>query len=182
VINNVTLLAFCIFHASKSNGSKSPISIRELAKTFVKLGHRVNQRLIIRDALFYNKVITTKHVPHKSEDHFAKLLSQVINSELLADRMKKKTNLWSKEAYYNRMLLRCREILSKLTSIKRGGRNPHILAGSVIYLADKLLSREYGYKATLTQQIISQATDIAEYSIRDHFVTLLKPTFISEKN
>ena len=74
--------------------------------------------------------------------------------------------------------MKCREILYNLNSWQRGGRNPFILTGAIIYLADKLLARQYNQKAILTQKIISEATKIAEYSIRDHYVNLLKPLFI----
>ena len=40
----------------------------------------------------------------------------------------------------------------------------------------------FNQKALLTQKIISVATDIAEYSIRDHYVNLLKPLFMNENN
>ncbi|MHA1373332.1 MAG: hypothetical protein ACTSR7_03450 [Promethearchaeota archaeon] len=64
---------------------------------------------------------------------------------------------------------------------RRGGRNPFILTGAIIYLADKLLAKEFNQKAILTQKLISEATNIAEYSIRDHYVNLLKPIFISRE-
>ena len=72
--------------------------------------------------------------------------------------------------------------LRSLTNWDRGGRNPFILTGAIIYLADKLLSKEFNQKALLTQKIISIATDIAEYSIRDHYVNLLKPIFIQKES
>jgi len=68
-----------------------------------------------------------------------------------------------------------------LTKWHRGGRNPFILTGAVIYLADKLLSKEFNQKTVLTQKLISDATKIAEYSIRDHYVNLLKPIFITNE-
>ena len=46
-------------------------------------------------------------------------------------------------------------------------------------LEEKLLAKENNYKAVLTQKMISEATNIAEYSIRDHYVNLLKPRFIN---
>ncbi len=60
----------------------------------------------------------------------------------------------------------------------RGGRNPFILTGAIIYLADKLIAKENKQKSVLTQKVISEATKIAEYSIRDHYVNLLKPLFL----
>ena len=61
--------------------------------------------------------------------------------------------------------------------LEERGRNPFILTGADIYLADKLLAKEYSQKSILTQNFISKATIIAEYSIRDHYVNILKPLF-----
>jgi transcription initiation factor TFIIIB Brf1 subunit/transcription initiation factor TFIIB len=70
------------------------------------------------------------------------------------------------------------QILSHLSDARRGGRNPFILTGAVIYLADWLLSIKFKQKRIFTQRIVSEATNIAEYSIRDHFVNLLEPIFL----
>jgi transcription initiation factor TFIIIB Brf1 subunit/transcription initiation factor TFIIB len=72
--------------------------------------------------------------------------------------------------------------LENLSKWERGGRNPFILTGAIIYLADKLLTADYNLKAVLTQKLVSEATEIAEYSIRDHYVNLLKPHFIEKKS
>lgn len=41
--------------------------------------------------------------------------------------------------------------------------------------ADSIMTKQLGKKAVLTQTLISDATKIPEYSIRDHYVNLLKP-------
>ena len=73
------------------------------------------------------------------------------------------------------------EILQKLSSWERKGRNPFILTASVIYLAEKLLAKELNHKSVFTQELISKATNIAEYSIRDHYVKVLKPRRAGQK-
>jgi len=96
-------------------------------------------------------------------------------------RLEKKGSIWSKEDYKCNLTSKCRSILTSLNKWERGGRNPFILTGAIIYLADKLLSKEYNQKTVLTQKLISLATNIAEYSIRDHYVNLLKPIFIKKE-
>ncbi len=104
----------------------------------------------------------------------------MFNSKELDERIDKKRINWSKKEYQDKMVIKCRQILNNLTSWQRGGRNPFILAGAIIYLADRMLAREYYQRAVLTQKIISDATKIPEYSIRDHYVNLLKPLFITK--
>ncbi|MFX1239140.1 MAG: hypothetical protein ACFFAS_20280 [Promethearchaeota archaeon] len=178
IINHISLIAFCIFHSSRKENHNAPITINEIVRAFQSFGHRVSPKLILRDGLTYKSHLSTDSEPHKSEDYLTRLTHEVINHKELENKMlKKKINI-SKIEYQNILLKKSSEILKKLTIWDRGGRNPFILTGAVIYLADKLLARELGQKALLTQKMISEATKIAEYSIRDHYVNLLKPIFI----
>ncbi len=178
VINNISLIAFCIFFAVRKENHNAPITINEIAYIFQKFGHRVNSRLILRDGLKYKKHLTSKAKPHKSEDYLNRLIHQVMEHRDLNERLVKKGTNWTKDEFQNILIMKSADILKKLTSWKRGGRNPFILTGAIIYLADKLIAKEYKKKPILTQKIISEATKIAEYSIRDHYVNLLKPCFI----
>ena len=179
VINNISLIAFCIFYAARKENHNAPITINEIALAFQNFGHRVNPRLILRDGIKYKHHLKNESTPHKSEDYLIRLISTVSNYDSLGERLVKKGVTLTKSEFQNRLLLKCREILVKLPLWDRGGRNPFILTGAIIYLADRLLARERSGKAVLTQKIISEATEIAEYSIRDHYVNLLKPLFMS---
>ena len=179
VINNISLIAFCIFLAAREEYQNAPITINEISKSFQNFGHRVNPRLILRDGLKYKHHLNNGSTPHKSEDYLIRLIDSVVNHQILEERLKKKGVLSSKSEFQNSLLSKCRQIFKALPLWKRGGRNPFILTGAIIYLADKLLAREKTQKPVLTQKIISEATNIAEYSIRDHYVNLLKPLFIS---
>lgn len=178
VINNISLIAFCIFYAARKESQNAPITINEISEAFESFGHRVNPRLILRDGLKYKKHLNAETAPHRSEDYLIRLINEVINHNDLEDRMAKKGVSWLKKEYQNKLTIKCREILKQLSYWKRGGRNPFILTGAIIYLADKLIAKEKKEKSVLTQKMISEATEIAEYSIRDHYVNLLKPQFI----
>jgi transcription initiation factor TFIIIB Brf1 subunit/transcription initiation factor TFIIB len=179
VINNISLIAFCVFLAVRKEYHNAPITINEIAKAFQNFGHRVNPRLILRDGIRYKHHLNNESIPHKSEDYLIRLTNQVINHKDLSERLKKKGSVWTKEEYQNNLLKKCREILIELPLLHRGGRNPFILTGAIIYLADKLIAKENKQKSALTQKVISEATKIAEYSIRDHYVNLLKPLFLN---
>jgi len=178
VINNISLIAFCIFYAARKENQNAPITIKEISLAFQNFGHRVNPRLILRDGLKYKKHLNTDSAPHRSEDYLIRLIDGVINHNDLENRMVKKGVSWFKKEYQSILTIKCREILKHLSYWTRGGRNPFILTGAIIYLADKLIAKEKNQKSILTQKMISEATKIAEYSIRDHYVNLLKPQFI----
>jgi len=178
IVNNISLIAFCIFYAARKEYHNAPFTISEISKAFQNFGHRVSPRLILRDGILYKQYLNTEAIPHKSEDYLVRLLNQVFMHKDLDDRIKRKGILWSKGNFQNILTIKCREILKSLPLWKRGGRNPFILTGAIIYLSDKLIAKEFKQKAILTQKLISQATKIAEYSIRDHYVNLLKPLFM----
>lgn len=180
VVNNITLIAFCLFYAVRKDHHNAPFTIKEIAQAFVDMGHRVDPRLMLRDGLVYKRHLNTNIAHHKSEDYLSRLLNAVINHKLLEKRLEKKQSSLSKEEYLNKLTLMCRNILRNFNTWKRGGRNPFILTGAIIYLADRILAKKLGGKAVLTQTLISEATKIPEYSIRDHYVNLLKPIFINE--
>ena len=180
VINNISLIAFCIFYAARKEDHNAPITINEISQAFQNFGHRVNPRLILRDGVRYKKYLSKETMPHQSEDYLIRLINDIFNQEDLNERMIKKKISWTKEEFQNKLTQKCRQILRRLTPWHRGGRNPFILTGAVIYLADKLLAQENYQKAILTQKLISDATSIAEYSIRDHYVNLLKPLFFAK--
>ncbi|MHA1285110.1 MAG: hypothetical protein ACTSQP_21640 [Promethearchaeota archaeon] len=178
VINNISLIAFCIFYAARNESHNAPITIKEISNAFQNFGHRISPRLILRDALKYKHYLNKGVPPHKSEDYLIRLINNVMNHRDLKSRLEKKKSKWTLKEFEIQITKKCRIILNQLTSWHRGGRNPFILTGAIIYLADKLIAKEQKQKPILTQKIISEATKIAEYSIRDHYVSLLKPLFM----
>ncbi|MFX0007202.1 MAG: hypothetical protein ACFFAV_10810 [Candidatus Hermodarchaeota archaeon] len=179
VVNNISLIAFCIFFAARREFQNAPITINEISRAFQNFGHRVNPILILRDGIIYKKYLNDDTIPHKSEDYLIRLIDEVIKHNSLKERLMKKEVMLTEVEFQNNLITKCREILKKLPIRQRGGRNPFILTGAIIYLADKLLAKDNNQKSILTQKIISEATKIAEYSIRDHYVNLLKPMFMN---
>ena len=70
-----------------------------------------------------------------------------------------------------------REILTFFDRHKelKGVRHPQIFTASTIYCADLFISEILGHKKIFTQRMVSEATKIPEYSIRDHYINCLKP-------
>ncbi len=175
--NHISLIGFCIFYASREFCSNAPVSIREICKIFTMLGHRVSPRLIIRDSIEYQKFLKKKNHPHKSEDFIARFINSIVNSPEVINRMQKKKSLWTMIVYKNLLENKCKFIIKTINKGRKRSWNPFILASATVYCADKLLAKDYETKSILTQKIASNAMKIAEYSIRDHYVKILKPLF-----
>lgn len=176
--NHVSLIAFCLFIAIRKFSQNAPINIREIVDIFQEMGHRVSPRMILRNGTFYKKYLNSNCEPHKSEDYFGRLLNGISNLEGFQSRLERKGFIMSVAQYKIQLTRTLYELSRKLTPQIRGGRNPFILAGAMIYSADKILAKRTGNKPVLTQKLTSKATGIAEYSIRDHYVSLLKPFLI----
>ncbi|WP_455463240.1 hypothetical protein, partial [Candidatus Hodarchaeum mangrovi] len=80
-------------------------------------------------------------------------------------------------------------LLSRFPSFDRGGRNPFILAAAVIIASDILLAQKNVFpncykkrskRGILTQKYIAKMLDIAEFTLREHFLLLIKPLIEQE--
>ena len=119
IINNISLIAFCIFEAARKENHNAPITITEIANAFQNFGHRVNSRLILRDGVNYKRHLMNNSAPHKSEDYLTRLINDVINHKELEARLVLKGILWSKKEYQNKITNKCRTILNLLTLPRR---------------------------------------------------------------
>ncbi|MFX1375324.1 MAG: hypothetical protein ACFFA0_05895 [Promethearchaeota archaeon] len=181
VSNNISLLAFCLFHTIRKHYSHIQIKLDDITKAFQKFGYNLNSESILKEGIKYKTYFLFDSSANISEDYIVRLVKNVINHPEIHERITKLRIKWLKSEYHKRLLMKCREILKELPFNQRGARNPFTLTGGIIYLADKLLAQEFKQKPILTQRLISEATGIAEYSIKDYYINLLKPIFINRK-
>lgn len=172
VSNRLIAVATCLFVAIREFKECAPVTIQELADVFRSLGHRVSVRSIVRELpKLQGKLDINVHV-RRSEEYLNRLLSSVVTQPDIRRRVSgSKIDV---EEYKCSILSTALSILKELDLSRRGGRNPFILAVSSIYAADRKLSELRGTRPVLTQRILAEATGTAEYSLRDHFCSLLK--------
>jgi transcription initiation factor TFIIIB Brf1 subunit/transcription initiation factor TFIIB len=72
------------------------------------------------------------------------------------------------------LFLTSSDILRKISNADRGGRSPYAFAVSTVYAAEKLLAKSERRKSVITQKLLAEITGVAEYTIREHFCTVLK--------
>ncbi len=165
--NNILLMAVCLLMAVREFREDAPITLEEIADVFEKCGHRVNVRAIVREALRLRSL--TGHVPsiRKPEDYVPRVLSMLMNSSKVLSKIKSRQ--WKPDEYENALRDCLLDVLKMIPASKRGGRNPFIFTVSAAYASDRLIAVRHRKRAVLTQKLTSTATDVAEYSIRDHF-------------
>ena len=71
-----------------------------------------------------------------------------------------------------------RIMLNDFPSNKRGGRNPYIFVCAMLVAADKILAKENSRPTILTQRLVAQECQVAEYSLREHYLKLIKPHYL----
>ncbi|MEX2681461.1 MAG: hypothetical protein Q6373_007665 [Candidatus Sigynarchaeota archaeon] len=172
--NHVSLIATTLFLSSREYSSYAPVTIQEICMAFQDLGHRVNCKMIIRDMLHFKQYVELKRLKHDSKDYLERLTNNLYHDESFNARFQKKTSHKDIKTYIHRLKVISLKVLENIPKSVRDSRNPFILAGAAIYGADLVHSRKHNTKRVITQKILADATGIAEYSIRDHYCSVIK--------
>jgi transcription initiation factor TFIIIB Brf1 subunit/transcription initiation factor TFIIB len=172
--NKLITVSACLFIAIREFKECAPITIQELAEIFRGLGHRVSVRSIVRELPKLQSHLGINIHVRRSEEYLNRIVSSVVTQPEVQQRLYA-TGISAEEYGFNTSSIAL-TILKRLSQPARGGRNPFILAVSAVYAADRRLSEIKKTKPVLTQKILAKATGTAEYSLRDHFCSLLKRT------
>jgi transcription initiation factor TFIIIB Brf1 subunit/transcription initiation factor TFIIB len=172
VTNNILLIAVCLLMAVREYKDGAPITLDEIANTFEKCGHRVNVRAIVREALKLKSLTGIAPQIRRPEDYVPRVLSMLMNSDKVVRKIRVRG--WDLRTYENALRDKMLEVLGIIPASRRGGRNPFIFTVSAAYASDRLIADEHGRRSVLTQKLTSNATKVAEYSIRDHFGMMKK--------
>ena len=172
VSNNILLIAVCLLMAVREFKNEAPITLEEIADVFEKCGHRVNVRAIVREALRLKSLTGYAPEIRKPKDYVPRVVSMLMNSSRVLGKVKSRG--WDSKSYENELRDKIHMILGMIPASKRGGRNPFIFTVSAAYASDRLIASQFGTRPVLTQKLTSAATEVAEYSIRDHFGMMKK--------
>lgn len=172
--NHVSLIATALFLASREYSAHAPVTIQEICLAFQDLGHRVNCKMIIRDILHFKQYVDLKRIKHDSKDYLERLTNNIYHDEGFNARFKRKMGHKDIKSYIQNLKVYSIKILDLIPKNIKNARNPFILAGAAIYGADFITACKYKTKRILTQKVLADATGIAEYSIRDHYCSVIK--------
>jgi len=175
-LNRIILVATALYIAMKESSKGNPITLTELADGFKEQGHRISKKLIVRalwtlrpkllNVLDFTKLMT------KNQDYTATILQRLQSSEKIKTRISARRI--NEQEYYHLLLMETRDLLQKIPYPVRGGRNPYIFTVSVVYAADHTVCKnKLGIRPVLSQKAIADATNVAEYSVRDHFARVI---------
>ncbi|MFX1465049.1 MAG: hypothetical protein ACFFA5_01065 [Promethearchaeota archaeon] len=149
-----------------------PVTLQEVVTAFRQLGHRIPINKVMRIIEMLKKSPGIELKRRTSEDYIPRLVSKIVRHSEVALRIKRR--LWSPSEYQTYLLKTAKMLLESITTEQRGGRHPYIFAASVLYGADLLIAKQSKRRSVLTQKLLAKIANVAEYSVRDHYCTLLK--------
>ncbi len=179
ITNHVLLIALCVLFAVKESGNKYPFKFQEIVQAFNESGHRVTNKNILKLATSLN-IPLSRTPPRKSEDYLERIVSYIIVKQIKKE-IAEKYGL-TPSTYRNLLLGVSAELLSQISSKERGGVQPYPFAASVVYIADRAISRYLKKVPILTQKKVACLTGAKEFTIRDHCYKLLSRVFEREKS
>lgn len=171
-----TILAACLLIILRLQGESKIINLLEITDLFIKHGHRVVKSKIAWCASIINKKLIANPITYINLvklyiERFVKILA--LNEEI--NLKLKKRNLTMKIDYYMHLIqIKAFEILNKIKSYEMQGKNPFVIASSLIYVAEKSLAQKILIKPILSIRSISRICNVPEFSIREHIPFLLK--------
>ena len=164
--NHVLLSALVLFLSVRESGTNCPLTLKEIVNTYRELGHRVLGKNLLSLMQDLNIKLASSGI-RRSEEYVFRVCSLICRCPSIKERIQKK---YSIDVYvYEKMLqLLCLKILERIPNLDRGGRRPYPLSAASAYVADKLLSKKIKHSSALTQKLVAQSTNVAEFTIRDH--------------
>ena len=170
----------CIYLVIRNR--KENIELSKIVKIARSKGDNIKGKDIIRIASRIRSLSKLKITPVKPESYVENILSKLRNDIETVKLLNHKIN--DLERYFRAIRLVSRRILLEFPNHLRGGRNPFVFACAVVVASDNLLARKVFFtdcyknktrRGSITQKRISEIMNIAEFTLREHYLMLVKP-------
>jgi len=160
--------AFALVRACQVGGVTS-VSVREIIAAHAALGRRLNSSSFIQLAL----ESPIKILPRRPDEYVSRILARLSSDQRLADRLK--SDGASQTRYFNALRDGAKELIQAVSPEELSGRRPCALAAAAVYSAELALSFHERRRKRLTQRLLAECGDAAEYTIREQCATIFTP-------
>jgi transcription initiation factor TFIIIB Brf1 subunit/transcription initiation factor TFIIB len=145
------------------------VSVREIIRAHSDLGKRVSASSFIQLSL-ESPIRTVARTP---TDYLSRVLARLSTS----DEFQRKVGCdgVSQTGYSNSLRETAKELLKGVGAEETAGRRPCTLAASAVYSAETVLAQKEHRKKRLTQRLIAECGDAAEYTIREQCARIFVP-------
>ncbi|MFW9851664.1 MAG: hypothetical protein ACFFDS_01835 [Candidatus Thorarchaeota archaeon] len=166
ITNHVLLSAMALLLSVRESAHNCPLTLKEIVTTYRSLGHRVLGKNLLSLMQDLNIKSPSAGI-RRSEDYVFRICSLICRSPNIKERIEKKYKI-DVFVYEKILQLLCLKILERIPNINRGGKRPYPFSAASAYVADKLLAKKINSSSALTQKLVAQSTNVAEFTIRDH--------------
>jgi len=160
--------AYSLIAACKVLGIAS-VSAREIRAAHVDLGRNVSTSSIIQ--LMLESPIKT--CARKPEDYLSRVLARLSTREPLVEALAREGV--PQTAFFNSLRETAKDALECVDEDGRAGRRPSALAASAVYSAETILALSESRKKRMTQRLVAECGDAAEYTIREQCAKIFAP-------
>jgi len=162
------LSAFSLVTACRVEGVTS-VSVREIISAHSVLGKRVNASSFIQLAL----EAPIKILPRRPEDYISRVLARLSRDQRLSEKLRSEGA--SQTGYFNALRETATSLLSEVRPDELSGRRPCALAAAAIYSSEVVLATKELRGKRLTQRLLAECGDAAEYTIREQCACIFTP-------
>ncbi|MHA1213901.1 MAG: hypothetical protein ACTSR2_03280 [Candidatus Hodarchaeales archaeon] len=162
---------------------KENIELSKLVKVIQKQGYSIQGKDIIKAASLIRQNVKLRVSYVKSEAYLENIICTLQRDNRIITKITSKIAVDSEE-YFQYLRISAKKIFSTFPLSQRGGRNPFILSAAVIIASDILLAQKKLFpvcykrsskRGILTQKYVSQILNIAEFTLREHYLLVIKP-------
>ncbi|MFX0092619.1 MAG: hypothetical protein ACFFBD_12725, partial [Candidatus Hodarchaeota archaeon] len=151
------------------------LQLKDLMRACENANLHVRSNKVLQAAALIRKLSRRQIKVVQPLDYFEKVFNTLIHDKRVLLRLQKMD--FPIEEYTVFLREYARRIMKKITSLTRGGRNPYVTACAVFAGADILIARVQRNKkiGLIPQRQLAQITDVAEFTLRDHYLKVVKP-------
>lgn len=165
ITNHVLLVALCLVSVVRRIGHNAPFSLKEIITAFRENGNRVSGKTLLRLARELN-VPLGGTMARKSEDYVFRIVSNLKKHEKIQWRIHRAG--FTPDEYGSLLQRLSFAVLGRIDVRERGGRRPYTFAVSLVYTIEQVIAKLQRRQSILSQTLTASATEVAEFTIRDH--------------
>lgn len=178
-INDVPQTALALIYLVMRK-TKTQIPVKELTKLLQKSDASKKRRDLLRTVSRLAIYFGIKTGPTSPEEYTTYLIKQLQESKLISDRLHN-AKVWI-DFYIEWLAFNALQLNKFLTPGIKRGRNPLNLAAAVLCGADYLIGLDNDKKrGFITQRLIIQAAELKDPSVRELYLTVVKPILQSQE-
>ncbi len=166
------VVAACFYISTKLMNYN--LLLKEIVSACERLGLKVKGKTLITTASEIKKALRLQIRATRPEEYLEKAILSLSNNQNLVDKLKQ-LHIGIQE-YTVQIRSESSNLIKLLDNEKRGGRNPFILAAACVAGSDTIVSAKIGKKRGIaTQKIVAESCNIPEYTLREHYIKIIKP-------